>query len=88
MRAQLALALGACMFLCAPATFAHASGLSRGDYQRTAAGVDVTLGFAPSDAALLLAELDRDQNGTLSTAELTPNLEPAARNALAELDVT
>ncbi|HYQ04060.1 MAG TPA: HupE/UreJ family protein [Polyangiaceae bacterium] len=83
-----ALALGACLFLCAPATFAHASGLSRGDYQRTATGIDVMLGFAPSDAALLLPELDRDQNGTLSTAELTANLEPAARNALAELDVT
>jgi hydrogenase/urease accessory protein HupE len=80
-----ALALG---FLYATPASAHASGLSRGDYQRTAAGVDVTLGFAPSDAALLLAELDRDKNGTLSTAELAVNLESATRSALAELDVT
>jgi len=82
-----ALALGVCLLLGATPLFAHASGLSRGDYQRTPAGVDVTLGFAPSDAARLLPELDGDQNGTLTAAELTANLELAARSALAELDV-
>jgi len=83
-----ALALGACTLLCANLALAHASGLSRGDYQRTAAGVDVLLGFAPSDAALLLPELDRDQNGTFTTAELSANLELAARSTLAGLEVT
>ncbi|HET7539058.1 MAG TPA: HupE/UreJ family protein [Polyangiaceae bacterium] len=87
-RCGVALALGVCLLLCTSLVLAHPSGLSRGDYRRTATGIDVLLGFAPSDAALLLPELDRDQNGTLTTAELAANLELAARSALAGLDVT
>ena len=48
-RPALALALAAGSLLCAPRVSAHASGLSRGDYRRTATGVEVSLGFAPSD---------------------------------------
>lgn len=65
----LVLGLGVSL-LSASVALAHASGLSRGDYQRTAAGLDVVLGFAPSDAALLLPELERDQSGTLEVTQL------------------
>jgi hydrogenase/urease accessory protein HupE len=83
------LVCAAALFLTAPAR-AHAIGLSRGDYEITAHGLDVTLALARKEAASVVPSLDPDGNGALEEGQLASASAKAAidRDMIEKIRVT
>lgn len=69
-RSGLVAVFGLSLLLLPARAEAHASGVSSGSYQRTAAGLEAELVFAREDALLLRAALDQNADGALEDAEL------------------
>ncbi|HET9932259.1 MAG TPA: HupE/UreJ family protein [Polyangiaceae bacterium] len=71
MRPLLAFSIALAALLSGALAFAHAVGLSNGEYERTPGGLRAEMVFAHSDLIAALPELDRNRDGSVDGTELS-----------------
>src|SRR4051812_22115282 len=85
----LAFAVALLVWLASPAdAFAHALGVSKGDYELKGATVAAEIVFARKEVIALAAEIDADRDGSVSDAELASAKGLIERKMAANVSVT